>query len=69
MAYPIAQPVTQYVGLDGEPLDSGYIYIGTANTNPKTNPIDVFFDIDETITALQPLEMVRFQEWLQRHGG
>lgn len=40
-------------------LESGYIYIGTANQNPITNPIQTYFDDGLTIPALQPLRTVR----------
>lgn len=58
MAFPTIQPVIQYFDLSGEPLDSGYIYIGTANADPEDNPIDVFYDLDGTIPAAQPIRTV-----------
>jgi hypothetical protein len=39
-------------------LENGYIYIGFANQNPITNPIQTYFDADLTIPALQPLRTV-----------
>jgi hypothetical protein len=58
MSLPIAQPVTQYFGLDGLPLDNGYIYIGVANSNPIDFPIDVFWDSAGTVPAAQPIRTV-----------
>jgi hypothetical protein len=39
----------------GNPLNDGYIYIGTANLNPETNPITVYWDAALTIPAAQPI--------------
>lgn len=39
----------------GNPLEAGYIYIGTVNLNPQTNPIVVYWDSDLTIPATQPI--------------
>lgn len=44
-----------FTGTDGAPLDSGYLYIGTAGLNPETNPIQVYFDSALTIPAAQPI--------------
>jgi hypothetical protein len=40
---------------DGQPLENGYIWIGTANLDPQTNPINVYWDAALTITAPQPI--------------
>lgn len=40
---------------DGSPLEAGYIWIGTANLNPITNPISVYWDVDLTQAAAQPI--------------
>ena len=40
---------------DGQPLENGYIWIGTANLDPQTNPINVFWDAALTIPADQPI--------------
>jgi len=37
------------------PLNNGYVYIGTANLNPITNPISVYWDDALTQPAAQPL--------------
>lgn len=55
MSYPVVAPFPQFRDLAGNPLNGGYIYIGTANANPQTNPISVYWDIGLTISATQPL--------------
>lgn len=51
----IEQPYKNYTGRDGKPLDNGYVYIGTANANPITSPVPVYWDAAGTQPALQPL--------------
>jgi len=48
-SYPI------FTDTNGQPLESGYIYIGAANQEPQTNPISVFWDINQTQPAAQPI--------------
>jgi len=40
----IEPPFPAFAGLDGQPLDSGFINIGEVNLNPITNPIAVYWD-------------------------
>lgn len=54
MAY-IVSPFTTFADTDGSPLNNGYVYIGTANLNPVTNPISVYWDDAFTQPAAQPL--------------
>lgn len=51
----ISTPYPMFFDLDGQPLESGYIYIGELSLNPINNPITVYFDKAGTITAAQPL--------------
>lgn len=51
----IVPPFTKFDNLVGFPLQAGFVYIGVANDNPRTNPVDVFWDIDGTQPAAQPL--------------
>jgi hypothetical protein len=44
-----------FTDIDGQPLENGYIFIGTANLNPQTNPINVYWDAALTIQATQPI--------------
>jgi len=39
----------------GEPLENGYIWIGVANLDPQTNPVQVYWDAALTIPAGQPI--------------
>lgn len=54
----ILNPVEQYFDLDGEPLQSGYIYFGEVCGNPVTQPTMVYFDPEFTIPAAQPVRTV-----------
>lgn len=40
---------------DGQPLENGYIWIGTVNLDPQVNPISVYWDSAKTIPAAQPI--------------
>lgn len=40
---------------DGQPLEDGYIWIGTANLDPEGNPINVYWDAALTQMASQPI--------------
>ncbi|HSG53346.1 MAG TPA: phage tailspike protein, partial [Rheinheimera sp.] len=54
-AIAVNPPFPLFTDVDGQPLDDAYIYIGTANQNPVTNPITVYWDAALTITAAQPI--------------
>lgn len=41
--------------LDGNPLQDGLLYVGEANLNPVTNPIEIFSNSDLTIPLANPL--------------
>jgi hypothetical protein len=51
----VESPYPAFADADGQPLEDGYIWIGTANLNPITNPIVVYFNPAQTITAVQPI--------------
>jgi hypothetical protein len=44
-----------FTDIDGQPLEDGYVWIGTANLDPQTNPIQVYWDAALTILAPQPI--------------
>jgi len=44
-----------FTDIDGQPLEAGYVWIGTANLDPQTNPITVYWDAALTILAPQPI--------------
>ena len=54
-AIAVNPPFPLFTDADGQPLDDAYIYIGTANQNPVSNPITVYWDVALTITAAQPI--------------
>lgn len=54
----IQSPLPQFFDLDGSPLDAGYIYIGTAGSNAETSPVALFWDLNGTQPAAQPLRTV-----------
>ena len=54
-ALSIQVPYPVFYDRDGQPLDNGNIYIGVANLDPVTNPLQVYYDESLTITASQPL--------------
>lgn len=43
---------------DGQPLENGYIWIGTANLDPQVNPINVYWNAALTIAAPQPIRTI-----------
>jgi hypothetical protein len=51
----LAPPYPIFTDKSGSPLDNGYLYFGTANLNPETNPITVYYDNAFTQPAAQPL--------------
>ena len=44
-----------FTGLDGLPLDAGYLWFGVANLDPQTNPTTIYWDEAMTIVAPQPV--------------
>ncbi len=48
-SYPI------FTNRQGEPLENGYIWIGTVNIDPQVNPISVYWDAGLTQLAVQPI--------------
>jgi hypothetical protein len=54
-ALKVNPPFPVFSDIDGQPLEAGYIWIGTANLDPQTNPINVYWDAALTIAAPQPI--------------
>jgi len=54
-AIEVQPPFPAFAGADGQPLENGYIWIGTVNLNPQVNPIAVYWDAALTISAVQPI--------------
>ncbi len=55
MSLSVNPPYPIFSEADGQPLENGYIWIGAANLDPQTNPINVYWDAGLTITAAQPI--------------
>jgi hypothetical protein len=51
----LAPPYPIFTDKNGDPLDAGYLYLGEANQNPETNPVQVYWDAALTQPAAQPL--------------
>lgn len=44
-----------FTDVDGDPLENGYIYIGTAGLNAEASPITAYWDAEKTQVAAQPI--------------
>lgn len=51
----VPAPYPAFAGADGQPLEDGYIWIGTAGLPPIGNAINVYWDADQTLAAVQPI--------------
>ena len=54
-ALSVEPPYPAFADSGGQPLEDGYIWIGTVNLNPITNPIVAYWDAALTIIAVQPI--------------
>ncbi len=54
-AIEVNPPFPVFSDIDGQPLEAGYIWIGQVNLDPQVNPINVFWDDAQTISAAQPI--------------
>jgi hypothetical protein len=54
-ALSVSSPFPIFTDIDGQPLEAGYVWIGTANLDPQVNPIAVYWDAALTIAAVQPI--------------
>lgn len=59
-AFSVHEPFPQFHDRDGQPLDGGFVFIGTAGLDAQANQVPVYFDAALTIPAPQPI---------QTHGG
>lgn len=55
---PVETSFKVYTGLDGKPMNDGYVYFGEPNQDPITHPVTVYWDVDGTLPAAQPLRTV-----------
>jgi len=54
----ISPPFPIFSDRDGQPLENGYIWVGTANLNPITNPVAVYWDAGLTQPAALPVRTI-----------
>ena len=55
MADLVRTPNPIFADVDGNPVEDGYIYVGEAGLDPKTNPVNLFWDEALTVPAAQPV--------------
>jgi len=67
MSYIITSPFPSFNDTDGSPLNNGYVYVGSANLNPVTDPIPVYWDEALTQPAAQPIRTIN--GYLSRNGS
>lgn len=58
MSFLVKPPYELFTDVDGQALEAGYIYIGTAGLDPETNLVSVYWDEDLSILASQPLRTI-----------
>jgi hypothetical protein len=54
----VSPPFPIFSDRDGQPLENGYVWIGTVNLNPITNPISVYWDAGLTQPAALPVRTI-----------
>lgn len=54
----VESPFPLFFDLDGTPLNNGKLYFGTANLNPETSPVTVYWDEAGTQAAAQPIQTI-----------
>ena len=59
----ILNPFELYFGQDGRPIGAGSLYIGVAGLDPQIHPVDVFYDREMTVPAMQPLNISGGYVW------
>jgi hypothetical protein len=67
MSYAITSPFPSFNDTDGSPLNNGNVYVGSANLNPVTDPIPVYWDEALTQPAAQPVRTIN--GYLSRNGS
>lgn len=55
MTQSLVSPFPIFTDVDGNPLESGYLYVGTAGLNAETNQIQAYWDAALTVPATQPI--------------
>ena len=57
-AVSVNPPFPIFTDTDGQPLENGYIWLGTVNLDPQGNPITVYWDSALTQVAGQPIRTI-----------
>jgi hypothetical protein len=55
-AQSVTEPIPQFHNRDGQPLDGGFIYVGTAGLDAQANQIQIYLDPALTIPFAQPVQ-------------
>jgi hypothetical protein len=58
MSGEVTSPFTVFFDRSGQPLDAGYVYIGTAGINPEVSPVTVYWNTALTAPAAQPIRTI-----------
>lgn len=58
MSTAIANPFPFFYDRYGRPLTGGKVYLGEAGEDPELAPVDAFFDVDLTLAAAQPINVI-----------
>lgn len=56
-------PRPAVTGLDGLPLNEGYLYFGQPDLDPQGNPKTVYWDAAQTLPVAQPLRTLYGRVW------
>ena len=52
----VTEPIPQFHGRDGQPLDGGFVYVGTAGLDAQANQIQLYLDPALTVPLAQPVQ-------------
>ena len=55
-AQSVTEPIPQFHDRDGQPLDGGFVYVGTAGLDAQANQIQLYLDPALTIPLAQPVQ-------------
>lgn len=58
MTIAVDKPFPVMPDINGLPVDDGYVYIGEAGKNAKTNPVNIYWNQELTIPAGQPVRTI-----------
>lgn len=54
----VIPPFPVFTDVDGNPVDDGYIFVGTEGLDPIASPVPVFWDRALTVPATQPIRTI-----------